>query len=262
MGEPAISHFKQLTTMEKGQMMGLIQSGMKLTAISELTGRSVSTIFDYKKRLLDDVSFDRKEGTKRARKTTAEQDDAIVQLALNTPFINAGLIKEKMPDVQVSERTVTRRLRAGGLRNFKAVRKPFLKPKNIAARLAWAREHLDWTRRQWNRVIWSDESPFYLRDQSQNLFGAKLVIIHLIPNLFKVLLNIQAKLWFGLASQDKDQEVFTGFNQQMKLEIRKPWMVNTTERSSMIIYLQLLVVIFQMEISSSSKIMIQNTLPN
>jgi hypothetical protein len=38
-----------------------------------------------------------------------------------------------------------------------ATGKPFLTPKHIADRLAWAWEHVYWTDEQWDRVIWSDE---------------------------------------------------------------------------------------------------------
>lgn len=38
--------------------------------------------------------------------------------------------------------------------------KPLLTPKHEKDRLKWARKHRNWTQRQWNSVIWSDESRF------------------------------------------------------------------------------------------------------
>nr|XP_001389473.2 beta-1,4-glucosidase [Aspergillus niger CBS 513.88] len=40
----------------------------------------------------------------------------------------------------------------------KALRKPPLTSANKQARLAWAFEHLYWTRDQWNRILWTDET--------------------------------------------------------------------------------------------------------
>uniref|UniRef100_A0A8R1ENK8 Uncharacterized protein n=1 Tax=Caenorhabditis japonica TaxID=281687 RepID=A0A8R1ENK8_CAEJA len=44
----------------------------------------------------------------------------------------------------------------------KPVKKPYISDRNRAARVAWARAHLNWTQSQWERVLWSDESKFML----------------------------------------------------------------------------------------------------
>jgi len=47
--------------------------------------------------------------------------------------------------------------RAGFLRHV-ARRKPHISEKNRILRLAWARSHLNWTRIQWNTILWTDET--------------------------------------------------------------------------------------------------------
>ncbi len=41
-----------------------------------------------------------------------------------------------------------------------AVKKPLLRPANILKRLEWAKAHVNWTREQWYKVLWTDESMF------------------------------------------------------------------------------------------------------
>lgn len=81
---------------------------------------------------------------------------------------------EKQPEAQLlddvsprgspvaSARTITRRLNEAGLFGRRSVKKPFISDRNRAARVAWAKEHLNWTWQQWDRVLWSDESKFML----------------------------------------------------------------------------------------------------
>lgn len=50
-----------------------------------------------------------------------------------------------------------------GLKNCRACRKPFISEANRVKRLKWAKEHVGWTKEQWENVLWTDESPFVLR---------------------------------------------------------------------------------------------------
>jgi transposase len=60
--------------------------------------------------------------------------------------------------VRVSSRTVRRRLWQAGLKAKTPRKKPFLNLKQRRKRIAWAKEHLNWTTDQWKKVIFSDES--------------------------------------------------------------------------------------------------------
>lgn len=65
----------------------------------------------------------------------------------------------------VSAQTVRRSLKANGLRAYAKRKVPFLLHRHQRARLEWARGRRFWTPRQWQRVIFSDESKF-------NVFGS------------------------------------------------------------------------------------------
>ena len=68
----------------------------------------------------------------------------------------------KKTGVDALQRTVRRRLLDVYLLSRRASKKPLLSKKNIKDRLAFYRKYREWTVEQWNRVIFSDETPFRL----------------------------------------------------------------------------------------------------
>ena len=66
-------------------------------------------------------------------------------------------------DLTVTEQTVRNRLREKGIRSFKQKKKPFISQENKQSRVEWCKAHESWTVNDWERVLWSDESPFGLR---------------------------------------------------------------------------------------------------
>jgi transposase len=60
--------------------------------------------------------------------------------------------------IKVCNNTVYNALREAGLEAIEKEAKPMLSPKNIKARLAFAKYHQNWTIDDWKRVIWSDET--------------------------------------------------------------------------------------------------------
>jgi hypothetical protein len=72
--------------------------------------------------------------------------------------INAEMKTTQTPSV--SDRTIRGRLLQFDLHARHAVKKPFISDKNRKARVAFARQHKDWTPAEWMPVLWSDESRF------------------------------------------------------------------------------------------------------
>ena len=58
----------------------------------------------------------------------------------------------------VSERVVQHYLELHDFRRHETRRKSYISKHNRLARLTWAYEHLSWTREQWNRILWTDET--------------------------------------------------------------------------------------------------------
>jgi hypothetical protein len=61
-------------------------------------------------------------------------------------------------DWGVSEHVIRQALEKHGFHQRIALRKPPISKKNYRLRLQWATEHLNWTREQWDSILWTDET--------------------------------------------------------------------------------------------------------
>ena len=91
------------------------------------------------------------------RKTSRELCDEI-----NTTMTNGAT---------VSSRTVRRKLGEEGLVGRIAAKKPLLKEKNRVKRLKFAKEHNKWTKEDWYKVLWTDESKFEQFGNKRRVYG-------------------------------------------------------------------------------------------
>ena len=57
----------------------------------------------------------------------------------------------------ISVKTVKRALGEVGMKKWRAKKRPLLREKDAQARLAWALSYQDWTKEDWEGVVWSDE---------------------------------------------------------------------------------------------------------
>jgi len=87
---------------------------------------------------------------------------------LTAPEIIAQI--NRSHDLSLSTSTVQRRLREASLFGQVAIKKPLLRQQNKTKRLRWAREHKNWTREQWDTVLWSDESKFEVFELHKRVF--------------------------------------------------------------------------------------------
>lgn len=78
------------------------------------------------------------------------------------PCISTHQIKENLNLDRISDDTISRRIHDAGMQSYWAAKKPFISDSNRIKRLQWAMDHINWTKKQWEKVLWSDESPFLL----------------------------------------------------------------------------------------------------
>jgi transposase len=95
------------------------------------------------------------------RKVTTPQDDRqIVRMVLKDRKTTSRDISRSLETsgVQVSARTIRKRLCAVGLKARIPRKKPFLNVAQRRKRVMWAKQHMAWTPEQWGRVMFSDET--------------------------------------------------------------------------------------------------------
>jgi transposase len=110
-------------------------------------------------KISNDLSDQEKTG--RRRSTTEKDDERIVKLAKTEHDITAAQIQQKMENknINVSIRTIRRRLCKAGAKYTNEISKPLLKEKHREKRLEWAKQHQNF---DWKQVIFTDESTFRL----------------------------------------------------------------------------------------------------
>ena len=91
-------------------------------------------------------------------RVTSQQDDRYITLThLRNRFSPATATARQLG---VNAQTIRNRLRQNNIRVRRPYTGPILTARHRAARLLWVQRHLQWTRRQWHNMIFSDESRF------------------------------------------------------------------------------------------------------
>ena len=99
----------------------------------------------------------------RPRATTRNQDRYLVNSALRDRSLNATILRgmlRRATHTNISVQTVRRRLHEQNLHARRPAVRPRLTQAHRLRRLAWARQHVRWTRQQWASVLFTDESRF------------------------------------------------------------------------------------------------------
>jgi hypothetical protein len=99
----------------------------------------------------------------RQRATTSAIDKYICSISLRDRRKTAVDIQRELHtycNINISTMTVRRRLMQGGLFGRVARKKPLISERNRRRRLAWARQRRHWTVKEWEKVLWTDESKF------------------------------------------------------------------------------------------------------
>lgn len=91
--------------------------------------------------------------------TTRKRQRLVNRLRLSTENRRLPLDRlANLEDLHYDIRTLRRALRQEGYSRRIARAKPLLTEAHKLRRLQWATNHLDWSDRQWSRVIWTDEA--------------------------------------------------------------------------------------------------------
>lgn len=158
----------ELTTEQRAIIVDRINSGQSQREVATALGISRGAVQKAISIYRSTGDYKSRPRSGRPRATTDRDDRVLVRMSLNDRRLTAPDIRKTLSidhGVDVTTRTVRNRLMDAGLYGRVARHKPLISEKNRVARLAWAREHLNWSEYQWESILWSDESKF-------NLFGS------------------------------------------------------------------------------------------
>lgn len=148
----------------KREFIGAVRAGTTNKELIEIFGVKERQIYKLIEKYREDGHFRFRPGQGRKRKTTARDDKLIIREVVRDRFITGNDILKRQPHLKVSARTVRRRItESGKFASYWAANKPYICERNRKKRLAWAKDHLNWSKEQWHRVLWTDESPYVLR---------------------------------------------------------------------------------------------------
>lgn len=139
--------------------------GQKVKAVAQLFQVGTATVERICKRERECGNVSRKAKSGRPRKTAEWHDKAIFRHCKEDPKRSATDVVNYASQkfrVQISKWTARRILKRRGLYARRPARVPLLQERHRKARLQFAQRHKNWTRQDWGRVLWSDETKINL----------------------------------------------------------------------------------------------------
>lgn len=153
----------RLTENDRWRAIGMLQSGTPQTQVARRFNVHRNTIWNLWRRHQQTNHVRDRPRSGRPPVTTRRQDNWIRQTHLRHRFQPATTTAATIPGLRrISSQTVRRRLRRYGIIARRPARRPILTLQHRQRRLQWARQHLRWDQRQWNHVLFTDESRFSL----------------------------------------------------------------------------------------------------
>lgn len=154
---------RRLSDAERGMAIAWLQEGVAVREVGRRLRVTHSVIQRLRDRFNTTGRVQEPHRPGRPRLTTRRQDRFVTLAALRNRTATANTLRGQLraaSNVLVSDQTIRNRLREVNMRSRRrAVCPPLTRPQRHA-RLAWARRHLAWTRQQWSRVLFSDESRY------------------------------------------------------------------------------------------------------
>ncbi|GFV20375.1 transposable element Tcb1 transposase [Trichonephila clavipes] len=133
----------------------------------------------------------------RPRKTSLREDRLLHSISLSNRKLNSSQILKQWTltsNVSVRPRTVRGRLLEIGLRGCKARPKPLVTEFQRKRQLTWAREHSLWTIKDWEKVIFSDESQFCISGNQSSAYVRRRTHEEFSPQCLKPTVKYPTKV--------------------------------------------------------------------
>ena len=160
-----------VTKEEIGVTLHLKSEGKSFSEIAKVTKRSRKAVTNIIQRHEESGSTDYGPRSGRPSKSTPREDRKLIRLCFTDRHNNSSDLRKEWREhtgVDVTSRTVRRRLCKGALKGCKARRKPLLTAIQRKRRLEWCHSHKSWSLDQWKRILFSDEFTFTLQSHAGN----------------------------------------------------------------------------------------------
>lgn len=152
----------RLTREERERALGMAEMGATQVQIARRFGCTPLTVSRLLQRFRQTGGTADRPRSGRPRVTTPMEDRHIRTIHLRNRFVTATSTAATALGHHISQRTVLRRLRAAGIRAYRPFRGMALTARHRLDRLRWARRVRLWQVREWQRVLFTDESRFKL----------------------------------------------------------------------------------------------------
>jgi transposase len=159
---PPKGRMKKISDGVRERVLSLLRSGISTRNVARQAGASQSSVSRIRRQYMPALPPNK---AGRPKALTPRQAREIARLASSGKALTAVEIQRHL---QISELAtvsfgiVRDSLRRSGLRARVRRRAPLLRPVHRRKRLTFAKKYRDWTREDWRRVIWSDETKINL----------------------------------------------------------------------------------------------------
>lgn len=182
---------RELSVEERWEIINYHKLKHSIRKISELTGVKSSTVCDTIARFKKTNSCCSLPRSGRPKVISASDKRYLKLCALRDRRKTVPILTEEFNTSRkfpVSHSACRRSLLSWNLRGSVAARKPLLSARNIKKRLAFARHHVKWSKKQWAKVLFTDESKFELFGSKRRVFvrrmpGERFIKQCLIPTV-------------------------------------------------------------------------------
>ncbi|CAG8791104.1 17287_t:CDS:1, partial [Racocetra fulgida] len=152
-----------LTEAECFTVEKLKKEGMSAAKIARILGRSDTSVKNCLKRLrlTDNSSYLKRKSSGRKPLVNKRYERLIIRKVKSNPSMRRMTKRSLAAEFQsppIAPSTLVKTLKKNGFKSYIARKKPFLTKKAQRERYNWAKEHKNWTKEDWRRVLWTDES--------------------------------------------------------------------------------------------------------
>lgn len=208
---------RELTIEERARIKALHDAGWSYRKIASDLKCSLSTINYTLNKIKSTKSYANRPRTGRKRKLSKKDAHVLKLLSLRdrkkSSKQQSDEINKALPQgTTIASSTTRRYLREEGLFGRVAIKKPLLRRQNRIKRLRFAKQHKDWTKDDWNKVLWTDESKFELFGTNRTLEGFMCgdeKVNGSLMTAFPLQSNMAVgMLWFGVLFLEPDWAVW------------------------------------------------------